>query len=123
MKSILALAFTGVVALSGAAYAQTPAFVTGWNYVKATNCLFIPGTPATSGTSGTPATPDEMEIFVDVVEPTPAPGSPPPPATFGQFSTTDPVAIEVAVPFCKDGSAFYIYWDGTKALYFSLYPH
>lgn len=120
MKLIATLSLAGMIALSGTAYAQTPAFVTGWNYIKATNCLLIPGTPAAIGT---PATQDEMEIFVDIVQSAPAPGNPPPPATFGQFSVSDPVTIATVVPFCKDGSSFYIYWDGTKALYFSLYPH
>ena len=99
-----------------ASLATSPPFTVGWNLAMPTNCLFIPGNPA-----ATPPVSDEFEIFVELAEPGP-PTSPPPVPIKGSFTTTDPIAISIAIPFCKDGTEFYFFWDGTKATYFSVYP-
>ena len=99
-----------------ASLANSPSpFIVGWNLVTATNCLFIPGNSA-----ATPPVSDAFDIYVELVQPSP-PVVPPPIPIEGMFTTTDPIAISIAVPFCKDGTKFYFWWDGTKATYFSMY--
>ena len=129
-KTLALSAAAALLFCSTAANAQPP-FVFGWNYVTPTNCAFVPATPAIPASVGppavpaTPATPDELIIVVDVGPPlvSSTPAVPPPQRPTGQFSTDDPVAIGLAAPFCKDGTAFYVYWDGTKMAYFSVYPN
>lgn len=117
-KLVLTSAFAIAVAFGGAAQAQQQGLQTGWNHVKPTNCLYEPGTPA-AGTVA--ATPSSAYIFVNIVVPT-DPTQPPPVPETAEFVTTDPIAIGLAGPFCKDGSPFWVYWDGAKATYFSIYP-
>lgn len=116
-KLALTSAFAIAVAFGGAAHAQ--GLQQGWNHVKPINCVFLPGTAATATQ---PAQGDQVQIYVNIAAETNPANGPPPVPDVADFSTSDPIAITLAAPFCKDGSAFYVYWDGQKAAYFSIYP-
>lgn len=116
-KLALTSAFAVAVAFGGVAHAQ--GLQQGWNHVSPTNCVFVPGTAATPTQ---PAQGDQVVIYANI-EQTVNPGSGPPPVPDqADFATSDPIAITLATPFCKDGSPFYVYWDGKQAVYFSIYP-
>lgn len=120
MRKILT-AVSGIalaIGLTGAAHAQTTGLAVGWNHVKPTNCLYQPGTlPA-----GAVAAPGTGFIFADVVEAA-DPNAPPAPPNKVMFTLSDQTLILMAIPFCKDGTAFWIYTpDGKKAQWVSIYP-
>jgi hypothetical protein len=121
IKQLLA-GVAATVLLMSAAYAAEP-FDNGWNKAVCTNGVFIPGNPGNpAATPPVPAVPDVVDVYVELAPPEPIPAPPPVPVT-GKFSTSDPIAIGLVEPFCISGGAFYFWWDGTKVVYFSIYPN